>query len=185
MIYDLVESRRGHFLLESGLHSELWLDLDPLFADQRRVAPLVLALSSKLRAYEADVVCGALVGGAFLAQLLAQELDVEFCFSERVLPRYRVPAGFASHVAGKRVAIVDDVMSAGSALRATYTELRTLGAHVVVAGALLVLGDKGADYFAAEGVPVVFTARDDFATWAPAECPLCAASVPLEQPGSS
>jgi hypothetical protein len=72
-------------------------------------------------------------------------------------------------------------MSAGSALRGTYAELRALGANVVVAGALLVLGDKGADYFAAEGVPVVLSARDDFATWSPADCPLCASAVQLEQ----
>ena len=82
-LFDLVDGRRGHFLLESGLHSELWLDLDPLFADQRRIAPLVTTLSSKLRAYEVEAVCGALVGGAFLAQLLAQELEVEFCYTEK------------------------------------------------------------------------------------------------------
>ena len=82
-LFDLVDGRRGHFLLESGLHSELWLDLDPLFADQRRIAPFVTTLSSKLRAYEVEAVCGALVGGAFLAQLLAQELEVEFCYTEK------------------------------------------------------------------------------------------------------
>ena len=82
-LFDLVDGRRGHFLLESGLHSELWLDLDPLFADQRRVAPFVSSLASRLRDYELNVVCGALVGGAFLAQLLAQELEVEFCYTEK------------------------------------------------------------------------------------------------------
>jgi orotate phosphoribosyltransferase len=198
VIFDLVEGRRGHFLLESGLHSDLWLDLDPLFADQARVAPFVSELAAQLRAYDVDVVCGALVGGAFLAQLLAQALSVEFCYTEKTsrslgrfapVPseardllfqaRYELPAAFATRVGGKRVAIVDDVMSAGSALRGTYAALRPLGANVVVAGALVVLGDKGADYFAAKGVPVVFTARDNFATWTPAECPLCAAAVPL------
>jgi orotate phosphoribosyltransferase len=192
-VFDLVNGRRGHFLLESGLHSELWLDLDPLFADARRIAPFVSLLASKLRDYELSVVCGALVGGAFLAQLLAQELEVEFCYTAKVVvpsaardllfqARYELPKGIHSHVDGKRVAIVDDVMSAGSALRATHAELRALGAHVVVAGALLVLGDKGADYFAAEGVPVVYNTRDDFETWAPANCPMCASAIPLERP---
>jgi orotate phosphoribosyltransferase len=190
VIYDLVDARRGHFLLESGLHSELWLDLDPLFADQARVAPFVSALAAELRPYDVEVVCGALVGGAFLAQLLAQALEVEFGYTSKlVVPsqarnllfqaRYELPAGFHSRVKGKRVAIVDDVMSAGSALRATYVALRALDANVVAAGALLVLGDKGADFFAAERVPVVFCARDDFATWAPGDCPLCASAVPL------
>ncbi|MEP6732032.1 MAG: orotate phosphoribosyltransferase, partial [bacterium] len=69
--YDLVAGQRGHFLLESGLHSQLWLDLDPLFADQKRLEPFVASLAELIRRYEVDVVCGALVGGAFLAQLLA------------------------------------------------------------------------------------------------------------------
>jgi orotate phosphoribosyltransferase len=213
VISDLVEGRRGHFLLESGLHSDLWLDLDPLFADQRRIAPFVSALASQLRAYDVDVVCGALVGGAFLAQLLAQALEVEFWYTEQrtsrslgrfasvgttnedVVPaegrdvlfqaRYELPSGFHKRINGKRVAIVDDVMSAGSALRGTYAELRSLGANVVVAGALLLLGEKGADYFATEGVPVVSSAHDDFATWTPAACPLCASAVPLERPAAA
>ena len=41
----LVSGRRGHFRLESGHHSDLWLDLDPLFADPRAVDPFVTALS--------------------------------------------------------------------------------------------------------------------------------------------
>jgi orotate phosphoribosyltransferase len=198
-LYELVDQRRGHFLLESGLHSEMWLDLDPLFADQKRVAPFVADLATQLRAFEVDAICGALVGGAFLGQLIAQALDVEFCYTEKsrtfgrsddVVPseakdllfraHYDVPIAFATRVLGKRIAIVDDVMSAGSALRGTYTSLRTLGAHVVAAGALLVLGDIGAEYFAAEEVPLVFSARDKFGTWTPGECPLCASGVPLE-----
>ena len=134
-------------------------------------------------------VCGPLLGGAFLAQLLAQRLAAEFYFAEREMPgdprglyraRYRVPAALAARVAGKRLAIVDDVMSAGSALRATYIELQAHGATCVVAGALLVLGSTGAGFFAAEGVPVEATARRDFELWEPARCPLCAAGMPLE-----
>ncbi len=136
-----------------------------------------------------SAVCGPLLGGAFLAQLLAQRLAVEFYFTERETPadprglyraRYRVPAALTARVAGKRLAIVDDVMSAGSALRGTYADLQARGATCVVAGALLVLGSTGAGFFAGEGVPVEATARRDFELWEPARCPLCAAGTPLE-----
>lgn len=134
-------------------------------------------------------VCGPLLGGAFLAQLLAQRLGVMFCFAEREMPaeapglyraRYRIPAALAARVEGARFAIVDDVMSAGSALRGTYAELRAHGATCVVVGAMLVLGSTAADFFAREGVPVEATARRDFELWDPAQCPLCAAGMPLE-----
>jgi orotate phosphoribosyltransferase len=185
----LVGGRQGHFGLESGYHSRLWLDLGSLFADPRSIEPFVTGLADALRPYEVSVVCGPLLGGAFLAQLLAQRLGTEFSFAEREMPaqarglyraRYRTPAALAARVTGKRLAIVDDVMSAGSALRGTYADLRAHGATCVVAGALLVLGSTGADFFAREGIPVEATARRDFELWEPARCPLCAAGVPLE-----
>jgi orotate phosphoribosyltransferase len=186
---DMVGGRQGHFGLESGHHSRLWLDLGSLFADPRAIEPFVTSLSDALRPYEVSGVCGPLLGGAFLAQLLAHRLDAGFSFAEREMPgeapglyraRYRVPAALAARVAGKRLAIVDDVMSAGSALRGMYADLRAHGAICVVAGALLVLGSTGADFFAREGIPVEATARRDFELWEPARCPLCAAGVPLE-----
>lgn len=77
--------------------------------------------------------------------------------------------------------MVDDVMSAGSSLRATYDELLAHGAKPVVAGALLVLGSTGADFFAERSVPVEAVAREAYDLWLPAVCPLCATGVPLER----
>ncbi len=187
----LVSGRRGHFRLESGYHSDLWLDLDPLFADARAVDPFATALSDALRPHNPSVICGPLLGGAFLAQLVARAIDAEFCFTERVAAgpgeglfqvTYRLPRAFAKRVAGKRVAMVDDVMSAGSALRGTYAELQAHEAIPVAAGALLILGVTGADFFAQRSLAVEAPVRDRHALWTPAECPLCAAGVALEEP---
>jgi orotate phosphoribosyltransferase len=187
---DLVAGRRGHFRLESGHHAGLWLDLDALFAEPVRVAPFVDALAAAVRAHGAATVCGPLLGGAFLAQLVAQSLGVAFCFTERAMPaeasgalygaRYRLPRAFHARVRGQRVAMVDDVMSAGSALRGTYRELLEHGAVPVAAGALLVLGEVGSAFFAEHVVPVEAVARDEFELWPPADCPLCRDGVPLE-----
>lgn len=182
--------RRGHFRLESGHHSALWLDLDALFSEPQRVAPFVGALAELLRPYSVAAVCGPLLGGAFLAQLVAHALDVEFCFTERIAPghgahpyaaRYRLPPAFHARVRGRRLAIVDDAMSAGSASLGTYDELQSHGAVSVVAGALLVLGSAGADLLAQRGVAVEAVVRQEYELWAPAACPLCAARVPLDE----
>jgi hypothetical protein len=37
----------------------------------------------QLRGHAVDVVCGLLLGGALLAQLVAQSLAADFCFTER------------------------------------------------------------------------------------------------------
>ena len=186
---ELVAGRRGHFRLESGHHSGLWLDLDPLFAEPRRVEPWVGALADAVRRHDVAAVCGPLLGGAFLAQLVARALGVEFWYTERVMPseggglyraRYLLPPALVHRAREKRVAMVDDVMSAGSALRGTFAELREHGAEPAVAAALLVLGSTGSDFFTEEGVAVEAVARADYALWPPGACPLCDAGVPLE-----
>jgi orotate phosphoribosyltransferase len=186
---ELVSGRSGHFRLESGHHSGLWLDLDPLFAASWRINPFVTNLATAISSHNVAAICGPLVGGAFLAQLVAQTMGVDFTFTERVLPShdsglyqvsYRLPTAFRDRLVGKRVAIVDDVMSAGSALRGTYAELQSHRALPVVAGALLVLGSTGADFFAERDVPVVAVTREKYDLWLPSGCPLCAAGLPLE-----
>jgi orotate phosphoribosyltransferase len=191
---ELVAGRRGHFLMESGFHSGLWLDLDPLFAEPRRIEPFVATMANLLRPYDLVGICGPLLGGAFLAQLVAHALAVDFYFTERVMPpdteglyqaRYLLPPAFISRIPGKRVGMVDDVMSAGSALRGTYTELEANGAVPVVAAAVLVLGSAGADFFSQRGVAVEAVARDDYEMWLPTDCPLCSAGQPLENVAAS
>ena len=189
MNLDFVPARRGHFRLESGYHADQWLDLDTLFVDARRIAPFVDALTAAIGKYEIDAVCGPMRGGAFLAQWIAGALGVEFWFTDRAAPAnpsgmfqvdYPLPRAIAERARGKRVAIVDDIMSAGSALRGAYRELESCGAHTLVAGALLILGSAGTDFFAERRVPVECVAREAFHLWPPPDCRLCAAGVPLE-----
>jgi orotate phosphoribosyltransferase len=186
---NLIAGRRGHFQLESGHHSELWFDLDALFALPGRIAPFINQLAESLRPYNVAAVCGPLLGGAFLAQLIAQKLDVEFCFTERRMPQeaarlysasYHLPTAFIPRVRSQRIAMVDDVMSAGSALRGTYTELQSHGATPVVAGALMILGNTGADFFGEQHLAVEAVVRENYSIWLPSECPHCAAGMPLE-----
>ena len=186
----LVHGRPGHFLLESGYHGGLWLDLDGLFGRPQKVAPFVARLSDQLGRHAVDLVCGPLLGGALLAQSVATALGTEFCFTQPGPPadgvglyqaRYRLPAAFRSRVRGRRVAIVDDVMSAGSSLRATCAEIRSSGALPVAVGALLVLGEVGTRYFVDEQrLPVEAVIRDALELWPPSECPLCKQGAPLE-----
>jgi orotate phosphoribosyltransferase len=191
-LIDALAARRGHFLLESGHHGELWLDLDALFARPARVAPFVVQLAGQLSGCGAEVVCGPLVGGAFVAQAVAAQLDAECSWTERVADpsgdalysaRYRVPDALRERLRGRSVAIVDDVINAGSATRATLADLRACGAWPVAIGALLVLGSAAGELAAGEGLVLESVAALPNMLWEPAACPLCAAGVALEEIG--
>jgi orotate phosphoribosyltransferase len=188
-LIDALAARRGHFRLESGHHGELWLDLDALFARPARLAAFLQQLAQRLSAHGADVVCGPLVGGAFVAQAVSAQLDVECSWTERVespsaealyAARYRVPDPLRERLSGRAVAIVDDVINAGSATRATLADLRACGARPVAIGALLVLGPGAADLAAAEDLRLESVASLPNTLWAPEACPLCAAGVALD-----
>jgi orotate phosphoribosyltransferase len=185
--------RRGHFLLESGCHTDLWFALDALFLSPQDIAPQVKDLAELLRPSQISAVCGPLLGGAFLAQSLAGQLGVRFYFTQPVAvgptaddqlfaAEYRLPSDLRRHVATERVAVVDDCISAGSSVRATSTELAAAGATTVVVGTMLLLGDRAANHFSALNVPVVSLAHQGFNLWTPGECPLCGSGEPLEDP---
>jgi orotate phosphoribosyltransferase len=189
-LLNLAAARRGHFRLESGHHGELWLDLDPWFVRPTILQPFVQALAEQLAPHHPAAVCGPLVGGAFLAQMIAAALDVEFYYTERFAPppgetlfavQYRIPAALRDHIRGKAVAVVDDVISAGSAVRGTVADLQAAGARPVALGALLVMTGAAATFATAQAIPLAHLAYMDPGIWLPADCPLCAAGVPLEE----
>jgi orotate phosphoribosyltransferase len=187
----LVAARSGHFQFESGHHGNLWLDLDELFLHPRRLQPFVAELATRLARHKVQVVCGPLVGGAFLSQSIAIALRVEFAFAERFASVersascsiiYRIPDGLRATLRGKRVAIVDDAINAGSAICGTLTDLQLCGANPVAIGSLLVLGNAAVRLSAEHDIPVEFIAQLPSKLWAPSKCPLCAAQTALEMP---
>ncbi len=186
---NLLSAREGHFRYESGYHSNLWLDLDLLFVRPKTVQPFAIELAKQLARHKVSAVCGPLVGGAFVAQMVAAELDVEFYYTERYVPprrgglypvEYRLPVSLRSVIRGKDVAILDDVISAGSAVRGTLAELRAWGIGSAVIGALLVLGSSVPDFCAEQDIPLVSVAQMPSDLWLPSECPLCSCQKPLE-----
>ncbi len=188
-LLNLLAARKGHFRLESGHHGNLWLDLDLLFLRPSQVRRFAIELANGLSKYNVAAVCGPLVGGALIAQTVASELDVEFYYTERFVPperdalyavKYRIPNGLHKIVHGKNVAIIDDVINAGSAARGTFAELQSCGANPMVIGSLLVLGSSAPSFFADQNVPVESIAYLPSGLWAPSECPLCASQTPLE-----
>jgi orotate phosphoribosyltransferase len=188
-VLELLSARRGHFLLESGHHGDLWLDLESLCVHPQRVRSLAAALAEPLSKIQVDAVCGPLVEGAFVGLMVALLLNVQFTYSERfarsagdgLFPAgYRVPAPLREGLRDKRVAIVTDVINAGSALRGTFDDLQSCGATVVAINALLVLGTAAPAFASSKGVPLWSLATLPNHLWTPSECPLCVSKASLE-----
>lgn len=187
-IINLLPMRKGHFRLESGHHGDVWIDLELLFTLPKAIEPFAREIASRLRAHHVEVICGPLVEGSFVAMMVASRLDIPFTYAERIpddtlggafAVRYRVPGAQAQLVAGKRVAIVNDVINAGSAVRGTLNHLVEAGATVPVVAALAVLGTRAAEFAQEKQVALEALATLPNDIWEPAACPLCQGGVPL------
>lgn len=184
----LLPSREGHFVFESGHHGGLWLDLERLFLRPLRIEPLAKALAERLAAYQPEVVCGPLVEGAFVALGVAAALGVPFTYSEPqrnpqikglFTVAYPIPESLWDALRGRRVAIVNDVINAGSAVRGTLEALAQCGAEVVAIGTLAVYGDAASRLADKAGVALEALASFQAPIWEPSECPLCAKGLAL------
>lgn len=95
--------------------------------------------------------------------------------------RYTLPTGQRARVRGRRVAIVDDAISVGSAIRGSHADLLARGAQPVALGALFVFGGAAARFATEHGLALEQIAPMAFGIWKPDECPLCRAGVPVER----
>ncbi len=180
----------GHYLLESGLHADRWFELDTVLCDPSSATAPIDRLAALLAPFAPDAICGPLIGGALLAQAIAQRSGLRFLYARRAADaasgpypaRYELPAAQRALAAGRRVAIVDDMISAGSSTHATWRALRDDGVDVCVTGALFLSGRVGEDRLRAAGLPVVAVERLSLNLWSPEACPLCAAGLPLRRP---
>lgn len=181
-----VRAQAGHFVYESGYHSDVWWDLEALCSRPAALLPFVAALAERVREFEPDVVCGPLVEGAFVALLVAAELRCDFAYALRIVggePRlfpvtYRLPGALHSVVEKRRVVIVNDVISAGSAVRGAIEHVRQVGGEVVGVASLVVLGETFVEFCGAEQLPLIALYRQEHHLWLPDACPLCAAGGP-------
>lgn len=189
LIGEIISARHGHFVFESGHHGDVWLELERLCLQPEKVRPLVAELAEWVNEGRAEVICGPLVEGAFVALMAAEQLGAQFTYAERIerpgktelFPtEYRLPTALRKMVRGRRVAIVNDVVNAGSAVRGTAADLVACGAELVGIACLMTMGEAAEKVAQRHGVPLFQLAAEDANLWTPHECPLCRDGVPVD-----
>ena len=119
---------------------------------------------------------------------VAEALGIDFTYAARTAApsvsdlysvSYEIPAPLRKIVAGRRIAVVNDVINAGSAVRGTLADLAEQGATPVAIGTLLALGEPPEKLALNAGVPLAALDSDSNEIWAPGRCPLCANGAPL------
>jgi len=170
--------RRGHFLLTSGLHTDLFLLCAQLAQYPHELGPVASALAAPFRDAAVEVVAGPAVGGIILAYEVARALHARAIFAEKGGDgRMVLRRGFVVRP-GERALVVEDALTTGGSTRGVIAALRDAGAEVIGAAVLVDRSGGAADV----GVPVRALLTMTVDAWRPADCPLCRAGVPLVAP---
>ena len=173
---------RGHFRLSSGLHSDTYVQCARYLRRPALAAPAAAALAAQVEAagLKPDVVVGPAMGGVVIGYELARQLGVPGIFTERDADgQMTLRRGFTIEP-GEKVVIAEDVVTTGKSTLEVANLLRSMGAEVLAVASLIDRTDgKGGLNF-----PHFALLSVRAATFAPENCPLCAAGLPVVKPGS-
>ena len=172
----------GHFILSSGLHSPRYLQCARVLMDPARASRLASALAQSLpievRAAVSLVVSPAM-GGIIIGHETGRSLGLEAIFLERPTGTFEPRRGFRIET-GRKVLLVEDVVTTGLSSREAIEAVEREGGEVVAAAALVDRSNGLADL----GVPFFPLIRLDVPVYEPAALPEELAAIPAEKPGS-
>ncbi|MCS6918445.1 MAG: orotate phosphoribosyltransferase [Fimbriimonadales bacterium] len=171
---------RGHFLLTSGRHSDIYfekfrlLEQPPLLRECVRELLRRLPMDSPIQA-----VVGPTLGGVLVAYEAAQQLGVRALYAEREGEGRAFRRGSVLEPETPLL-VVDDVLTTGTSLREVLDLLQQYQAKVVAVGVLIDRSETPLDF----GAPFACALRLPAKSYIPEECPLCREGVPLTKRGS-
>jgi orotate phosphoribosyltransferase len=182
-VFDLYEKTgalmRGHFLLTSGLHSEIYLQSALVLQYPEHAAALGSDLAGQFRHDGVQVVIAPAIGGILVAHEVGRALGARALFAERENGVMRLRRGFQiAH--DERCLVVEDVITTGGSTREVLATVESVGGRVVGVGSLI---DRS-------GGTVAFPMRRaalatmSGQTYAPIACPFCKAGGRPIKPGS-
>lgn len=175
---------QGHFVLKSGRHSGDYLNKDMLYVRPSEVIRLGwdIALRFAILPQPVETVVGPAIGGIILSQWVANGLDragqpVAAIYAEKEDDRFVFRRGYGQFVQGRRVLVVEDILTTGDSAKKVVAAVLAAGGKVVGVGALCNRGGVTAKNL---GVPDLFAlTKLNLLTWGEADCPLCREGVPI------
>jgi orotate phosphoribosyltransferase len=177
VLKDLKVLQEGHFLLNSGLHSKYYFQKFRILEDPAATSRLCKIIVEEFQGKKVEWVIGPTTGGIIIAFEVARQLGVNSGFAEERGGKRVVGRGF--EIDGKRVLLVDDVMTTGKSLVQTVEAIRDKGGEVIGVAVLIDRSEKKLPF-----TPFAVY-RTVVENYAPDKCPLCKSGVQLQKLGGA
>lgn len=172
----------GHFLLSSGLHSDIFLQKALVFRDAKRTAKLCKALAEKVRAevkQKFSAIVSPAVGGIVPGYEMGRQFGLPAMYVERQDGKFQLRRGFELEK-NQPVLMVEDIVTTGLSSRECLDAIRAAGGRPVAAACLIDRSGRKAKV----GVKLVALASLKFPAWEADRLPAHLRAVPAVKPGS-
>lgn len=173
---------KGHFILSSGLHADMFLQKALVFQDAKRTAKLCKALATKIRAEvtaEYTAIVSPAVGGIVPGYEMGRQLGLPAMYVERVEGTFQLRRNFELKK-NQPVLMVEDIISTGVSSRECIAAIRAAGGKPVAAACLI---DRSGGK-AKVGVPLIALTTLTVPAWSADNLPPHLAKIPAVKPGS-
>lgn len=173
--------KRGHFILTSGKHSNLYVNKDAIWTDiqcaQTVVGSLCEAVQTLQKTMHFDFITGPAMAGIPFAVSVAYQLQKPFIYPEKDSNGNMVyRRGFDYYAKGRRGLIIEDIITTGGSVTKTVDALAKCGSAAV---AVLVIWNR------TDRKPLERTyslISESVPSYSPEDCPACKAGIPLTNP---
>ncbi|MCK8825318.1 orotate phosphoribosyltransferase [Fuchsiella alkaliacetigena] len=171
--------QEGHFKLTSGQHSKEYLQCAQVFQYPEYTEELCAELAKRFEDQEIDLVIAPAIGGIIISYAMGAALGKKAIFAEREDGEMTLRRGFEINE-GDKVLLVEDVTTTGGSVREVIEVVERYGGDLVGVGILVDRSGGEVDF----GVQKEALLTMEVETYSPEDCPLCAAGVPIDKPGS-
>ena len=172
----------GHFILSSGLHSDVFLQKALVFQDAKRTAKLCKALAALVREQvkqKFTAIVSPAVGGIVPGYEMGRQLGLPAMYVERQDGKFQLRRGFTLEK-NQPVLMVEDIVTTGLSSRECLDAIRAAGGKPVAAACLIDRSGGNAKV----GVKLVALASVKFPAWDADKLPAHLRGTPGVKPGS-
>lgn len=175
----------SHIVYTSGRHGSSYVNKDALYPHISETSYICSRIAAEFAGESVEVVAGPTIGGVILAQWVAHHLEnltghevLAVYAEEEGEERRRVfRRGYGQRLTGRRVLVVEDVLTTGGSVLKVVQAVREQQGVVVGVGALCNRGGLTAETL---GVPRFAPLVEvPLESWEEAECPLCQQGIPI------
>lgn len=174
-----------HFVYTSGLHGSVYVNKDAVYLHPMETTMICRLFAERYQDYDIDVVVGPAVGGIVLSQWTAYHLselkgrEVSGVYTEKDEKENQIfRRGYGELVHGKKVLIVEDIITTGGSVKKVIDSVRKAGGKVIAVSTMV---NRNPDGVNSESLGVPFSTLCTFKNdvYKPSACPLCRKNIPI------